>query len=462
MNDKDNKTYLEAELRKTLSHCPDVTTEPEDALKKFIAERRPMVYIIQCGGSFGDRLPVLNIAKWLMKNLDCDFHLWVGWHRVECLSVLAASGLPVGRFTVHQWLKDMLEKHPKPDVVYTNQVMRMEYDPMWQEESLLLRNMLDASDALWIEVEHQWLVNGFIQPNNTHFRQLRARQETLAEWRVWRKSAKINKAEAANQAKTIPRVKIEAFPSELLTEEELKNSDGIFGGWVPPLNITAVRPSAEAAARNLGRFIVASRLAQKKIIYIGRGGTTMADWGVRAALLTLFEAHTDWVFVAFNNLKGRENVGDRMTKLVVSDLPEVNHPRIHWVNFGEIYMPDWFRFFDVAVHHGGCGTVMMGLSSAVPAIVIPDDVADQLQNGIKLEDIGCGIALQPRVAKDRQYTDIVAAVEKVMNPEEYQRFKRNCEKWRGILAKVRQCLPCRFRERLFDCGVDTPRTTAWR
>lgn len=224
--------------------------------------RRPTVFIIHAGGSHGDCLPFINLIKTLPYLLPGEYHitfghaLWsekyAGHHeglaaaRSElsaahgaahdaCEAVPAVlSGLddptepPYKLYDSHQEWMQVLEQTPIVDVIITNQtylwVAGHTAQPMMMSR---LCDSLDRKDSLWVETEFFWQNNGLMQQTQHWFRKLLSGQADMHEYNEWRARAVVDEVEAADKRASLPHLRFECYPAELLTCTELANATGI-------------------------------------------------------------------------------------------------------------------------------------------------------------------------------------------------------------------------------------------
>ncbi|MEM6613476.1 MAG: glycosyltransferase [Cyanobacteria bacterium P01_C01_bin.72] len=107
------------------------------------------------------------------------------------------------------------------------------------------------------------------------------------------------------------------------------------------------------------------------------------------------------IYIGFGSMALRESVA--VTKIIIEALKQINLRAIllsGWANLGQVDLPDniylleeyvpfdWlFPRLKAVVHHGGSGTVALGLHAGIPQVVIPF-FADQPGWGKRLEMLG--------------------------------------------------------------------------
>ncbi|MEL6911129.1 MAG: glycosyltransferase [Cyanobacteria bacterium J06598_4] len=125
------------------------------------------------------------------------------------------------------------------------------------------------------------------------------------------------------------------------------------------------------------------------------------DYQPDAQLLDFIDRGEQPIYIGFGSMAARESAN--ITRIIVEALQQTNLRAIllsGWANLGKVDLPDniylleeyvpfdWlFSHMKAVVHHGGSGTVALGLHAGIPQMIIPF-FADQPGWGKKLEVLG--------------------------------------------------------------------------
>ncbi|KAK5120885.1 hypothetical protein LTR85_005952 [Meristemomyces frigidus] len=216
----------------------------------------------------------------------------------------------------------------------------------------------------------------------------------IQDYEKWRLNPKVDQREAADTQRDAPHIRFECYPVELLTSSELARATGVVTGHVPAHQLS------NKTDGELSVFIEAARNREDMILVVGRGGVAVRDKESSTALVAALLSIGNTVVIMVDGRTAEQNA--------------------------RLILP-----LDIVIHHGGTGTVVTALESAVPQIIIPHQCPDQLLQGTKIASIGCGIVLCPRMNLEGANEDVNEAVVAVL--EGYDSFKMKCTEWQARL-----------------------------
>lgn len=143
---------------------------------------------------------------------------------------------------------------------------------------------------------------------------------------------------------------------------------------------TGYKPSED-----LTKFLNKAKDLKKKLVYIGFGSIVVNN--AKEMTKAIAKAVEDADVYCVLNKGWSERLNDKSSKEIEVELPECV--------FSAGNVPhDWlFPQMDAAVHHGGSGTTGATLRAGLPTVIKPF-FGDQFFYGLRVEDIGVGLALK--------------------------------------------------------------------
>jgi len=168
------------------------------------------------------------------------------------------------------------------------------------------------------------------------------------------------------------------------------NSSEIGGIMIGKLE-TVSKSSVRTEGDPVFEFIRTAKSKKKKILYLGFGGplrpqeaysATPALYQFVQLQLSLTDA---WEFIIFHN----------SPRSTVESQQNEKESGLYHLYYGDTDILSIFKKVDLALHHGGAGTVSDCIAAGIPQIIIPNIASDQSLQALRIDDLGMGVALQP-------------------------------------------------------------------